>query len=115
MYKDILKGPRADFVSLLLFRRETSTCPPMVKCPHATGNDAVTRNKPDVEGTGWIRHPTKCNRVDVRRGSTGSDPPPPAPFSIPVLVPVLRGGHDQRVVWRNRARAFRGLALHFGG
>src|ERR1700732_4952316 len=115
MYKDILKGPRADFVSLLLFRRETRTCPAMVKRPDATGNHAVSRKKQVVQGSPGFPDPTKFNRIDVRRGSAWFDPPPPAPFSVPLLVPVLRRGHDQRVVWRNRARPFRGLALHFGG
>src|SRR5580693_3215398 len=115
MYKNILKGPRVDFVSLLLFRRETRTCPSMVKRLHATGNHAVSRKKQIVQGTAWFRDPTKCNRINVRRGSTGFDPPTPAPFSVPLLVPVLRRGHDQRVVWRRIVRPFRGLALHFGG
>src|ERR1700730_5131775 len=115
MYKHILKGPRVDFLSLSLFRRETRTYPSMVKRLNATGNDAVPRKKQVGQGAGWFPHPTKCNRINVRRVGACFDPPPSAPFPVPILVPVLRGGHDQRVVRRNRARPVRGLALHLGG
>jgi hypothetical protein len=57
MYKDILKEPRVDFVSLLLLRFETRTCRSLVEHLHAAGNDAVPRHKPVVQGTGWIRDP----------------------------------------------------------